>query len=77
LLHCICVQYICLPRPAVQTLRAPDPEISGRVGRARRGAEDERPRQLLLRLHEKDPVQNPVVPARLWTFIDSYLSPFL
>lgn len=76
-MHGVCVLYIRLPRPAVQTLRAPDPEIFGRVGRVRRGAEDEWLRHLLPRLHEKDPVQNPVVPARLWTFIDSYLSPFL
>lgn len=33
--------YIHLAGPAVQTWRAPHPEVFGRVGRVRRGAEDE------------------------------------
>lgn len=77
MLRSVCVLYIRLPHPASQTLRAPDPEVFGRVGRARRGAEDEWPCHLLPRLHEKDPGQNLVIPARLWTFTDSYLRPFL
>lgn len=45
--------------------------------RVRRTAEDKEPRHLLASLHEKGPVQNPVVRARLWTSLDAYLSPFL
>lgn len=37
----------------------------------RRGAEGEWTQYLLHGLRGKDPVQNPVVQARLWTFIDS------
>lgn len=76
LLHSVCVLYIHLAGPAVQTWRAPHPEVFGRAGRVRRGVEDEQP-HLLPRLCTKDPVQNPAVPVRLLTFIDSYLSPFL
>lgn len=51
--------------------------VFGKVGRVKRGMENKQPKRLLPWLHGKGPGKNRLVTPRLWTFIDSYLSPSL